>query len=297
MKTLTLWKYHGGGNDFLLTDQHETLTSWFRQIEPPLLIQALTHRHYGIGADGVLLLQYHENEMKEKPNRGPKYTLTYWNSDGSGNTFCGNGGRVSAYHFHSRFPELKFPFSFQGWDGIHMVKRFGKHLGISFTFDPSFEEVQIEDVAGYQIHTGSPHFLWLQEGSLFGHSDFVSCARVIRNSPLYQKEGINVDWVSFLSDGSIQIRTYERGVEEETLSCGTGILAAALLYWKLGGKHNPVSLHAKGGKFSVWKEDQRHYWLIGPVTCVFQLELTFTQMCQILNSFQTDYHEMQSMSK
>jgi diaminopimelate epimerase len=293
MGPLTLWKYHGGGNDFLLTEQAETVSEWFQREGERRFIQALTHRQFGIGADGFLLLQEsHSNQGSSSP----LFSLTYWNSDGSSNTFCGNGGRVAGFHFKKRNPSIPMPFTLEGWDGLHQVKRFGSHFGISFQLNPELQEVQVHETKGFQIHTGSPHFVWTCSHPIFDDPDFLSHARSIRYSPLYQKEGINVNGI-YLSENGIQIRTYERGVENETLSCGTGILAAAIVYWKLGGKANPITLQAKGGSFQVYQEGPQYYWLIGPVTFVFKLTLSPSQIQHILLSFQNDYYEMQSLPK
>ncbi len=212
MSVLHFSKYHGAGNDFIMVDDRtgrwgETLTT--------AQISQLCHRRFGIGADGLILVQ-------ESPD-GSDFFMRYFNADGRTSTFCGNGGRcIVAYagtlglHTGS--------CSFLGTDGMHhgYILPDGRVM-ISMT---DVEEVNRLHPGALTLYTGSPHYVTFTD--TLEALDVVQQGRAVRYGPEFGEAGINVNFVQAISPGEIRVRTYERGVEDETFACGTGVVAAAI---------------------------------------------------------------------
>jgi diaminopimelate epimerase len=232
---LNFYKYHGTGNDFILInnrDGHFTPQS--------ALIERLCDRHFGIGADGLITLN---------KTPGFDFGMRYFNSDGHESTMCGNGGRciVAFADYLSLAPSKS---RFLAADGEH----FGTVLGREG--NSSLVRLSMNDVDGYRMHgedfvlnTGSPHLVRFSPD--VENTDVVKIGREIRYGADFQPGGINVNFVEERK-GAILVRTYERGVEDETLSCGTGITASSLAYAALKGSETgiiPVS--TRGGQLSV----------------------------------------------
>ncbi|RLD91011.1 MAG: diaminopimelate epimerase [Bacteroidetes bacterium] len=251
-------KYHGNGNDFIIINNMDGVVSLLKKD-----IQHLCHRHFGIGADGLMLLE---------PDENADFKMLYYNSDGLLSTMCGNGGRcIAAFAFSHGYAGNKMKFN--AVDGMHKAYIIASEPGGSL-FDVSLGmsnvEKIIENENSYFLDTGSPH-----------HVEFVKCAeeievfskgKEIRNSSQYQPGGTNVDFVQ-IDTNTLYVRTYERGVEEETLSCGTGVIASALAaYLETGIKKWRIK--TRGGNFSVdFKGDSLPFteiWLRGPAKMVFK---------------------------
>jgi len=200
-------KYHGTGNDFILLDNREGNIKLFTE-----QISALCHRHFGIGADGLMLLENTE---------GFDFRMVYYNADGKESTMCGNGGRCMAAFAKSQ-GLIDNTARFLAVDGEHTAT-IGNNGLISLHMN-DVQEIKIHE--GYTtLNTGSPHYiLWIKDVL---NAEVVKQGRKIRNQPEYQPDGINVNFVQ-LHDGKLSVRTYERGVEDETMSCGTGVTAAAI---------------------------------------------------------------------
>jgi diaminopimelate epimerase len=211
MKSLStiiqFYKYHGAGNDFILLDNREGKIKLSTE-----QIAAMCHRHLGIGADGLMLLENAE---------GYDFRMVYYNSDGRESTMCGNGGRCMAA-FAKSLGIINNTASFLAVDGEHSAA-IAENGQISLHMNEA-GEIQIYD--GYAIlNTGSPHYvLWVSDVK---KTDVFKEGKKIRNQPEYQPDGINVNFVQ-IHDGKLSVRTYERGVEDETMSCGTGVTAAAI---------------------------------------------------------------------
>lgn len=203
----TFYKYHGTGNDFILFDNrnHEVDLSTTQ-------IEWLCHRHYGIGADGLMLLETAE---------GYDFRMVYYNSDGKESTMCGNGGRCITAFAH-RLGLVKDKASFVAIDGPHTAT-INADNSISLHMQ-DVKEITFND--GHTLlNTGSPHYvLWVNDVK---HTNVYFEGIRIRNLSTFQPDGINVNFVQLL-DGKLWVRTYERGVEDETLSCGTGVTATAI---------------------------------------------------------------------
>lgn len=203
---IEFYKYQGTGNDFIMIDDRESTFD----ITDNKLIAALCERRMGIGADGLILLRNHPSL---------DFEMIYFNSDGNQSSMCGNGGRC-IIDFAAMLEVIKTETTFMAIDGEHK----GQFLGDTIA-------LQMQDVAeivgegdGLVLDTGSPHYIEMVDD--LQYIDVNKEGRRIRNSAPFKKEGINVNFVQDSSE--IEVRTYERGVEEETLSCGTGVVATAL---------------------------------------------------------------------
>jgi len=264
MSGIPFVKYHGAGNDFILLDQRER--AWLSHAAEAE-IRAMCTRHVGIGADGLIILQ---------PHAEADFDMLYFNADGRPGSMCGNGGRCAAAYAY-RLGWVGEACVFRGPDGLHRahIDREGAWVELQMGDVDAIEEG--EDY--YFLNTGSPHhvvFLERLEGL-----DVVAAGRAIRNSQRYVREGTNVNFVA-PAEAGIQLATYERGVENETLSCGTGVTAAALAYALRtpGRGHSPLRVQARGGTLEVRFRQEglafRDVWLSGPAQAVFEGHWTKT---------------------
>ncbi|MCH7410952.1 diaminopimelate epimerase [Belliella sp. DSM 111904] len=248
----SFYKYQGTGNDFIMIDDRNEA---FPEDNLPL-VQMLCDRKFGIGADGLILIRYKD---------GFDFEMIYFNSDGS-QSMCGNGARC-AVAFSKFINIIDTETKFLAIDGPHTA-----------VVDGSLVELGMSDVnsisnAGqdYFVNTGSPHHVRFVDNVL--SYPVVDQGAAVRYSDDYKPNGTNVNFVTPISDEEIHVRTYERGVENETLSCGTGVTACALVY---GIKHqlNEVKILTPGGKlkvrFSAAADGSfRNIKLIGPAEQVF----------------------------
>jgi diaminopimelate epimerase len=233
--TLRFYKYHGTGNDFILTDNRDD-----RFVPHTELIAQLCHRRYGIGADGLIMLY-------SVP--GFDFGMRYFNSDGNESTMCGNGGRcvVAFADYLSLAPDKS---RFLAADGEHTGSILSRHK------DSCQVLLSMNDVNDYRkfgedfiLNTGSPHLVRFCKG--VDKTDIVREGRALRQLADFQPGGINVNFVEERKD-YIFVRTYERGVEDETLSCGTGVTASSLAYAALKGlEKGSIPVRTKGGKLSL----------------------------------------------
>ena len=258
--TIPFFKYHGTGNDFILVDQRRNryLSRSDRE-----RIEGLCRRRFGIGADGLLLLENHP-ELD--------FEMVYFNADGRQSTMCGNGGRCIVA-FAKFLGLVQERCRFLAIDGVHEAR----------IPRPDYVELKMKDVAGieslpqaYVLNTGSPHYVTFVEG-LEG-LDVVGEGRCIRNAEPFRAEGINVNFVVEGKEG-LEAATYERGVEDETLSCGTGVVAAALAWaqrHRLRGERR-VPVRTRGGelevRFHASESGFSDIFLCGPARRAFQGEV------------------------
>lgn len=255
---LAFYKYQGTGNDFILVDNRSKI---FPK-ENNMTVRQLCDRNFGIGADGFILLENDEDT---------DFRMVYYNADGNESTMCGNGGRCIVA-FANKLGVIKDKATFNAIDGLHHA-----------TYDNDIVSLQMIDVDSVQIHnnyvftdTGSPHHVELVKNiDLF---DVYNKGKAIRND-IYGQEGSNVNFVEQIDSNSFRLRTYERGVENETLACGTGATAAAIAMHTLGKtENNNIHLKVQGGELSVSFdiEDKKYHniFLTGPATFVFQGNIT-----------------------
>lgn len=252
MASLQFFKYQGTGNDFIMADN--------RKGDIGLTTAQIVHlcdRRFGIGSDGIILI--------EKSDEAD-FNMNFFNPDGS-KSFCGNGSRC-AVRFAQKLGIVESSGTFTAIDGLH-------------SFESNAEEVRIHmrDVHStstqgehYIIHTGSPHYIIYVQN--LNELDVVAEGRKIRYNDEYRAQGINVNFVQE-KDNELHIRTYERGVEDETLSCGTGVTAAALSYALRHADTNQLSVVSRGGLLRVqWERPTDfsfdHIYLCGPAEFVFE---------------------------
>ncbi len=254
-------KYHGAGNDFILIDNRD---GHFPKQQ--LIIANLCHRRYGIGADGLILIEDH---------RSDDFEMLYYNADGNLGSMCGNGGRCAVI-FAKKSGLFDQEAVFVAYDGVHKATLTGENqVKLSMA-----DVVAIEmDGLDYILNTGSPHFVrFVRDVSII---DVMTEGRKIRYNATYREKGINVNFASMAS-GICSMRTYERGVEEETLSCGTGTVAVAIaasIHLNQQEKMQEYILHAPGGVLKVYfsRLSGNHFsniYLEGPVQHVFSGEIS-----------------------
>lgn len=252
------YKYHGAGNDFILVDDRK---GHYTELLDQPTIAAWCSRRFGIGADGLMLLRQHPDF---------DFEMVYFNSDGAASTMCGNGGRCIV-RFAYDLGMIKSEYAFLAVDGPHRA-RIQEDGNIALEMN-DVTGVHCPKPEAFVLDTGSPHYIAFVADAL--EVDVVSQGRAIRQSADYVAEGINVNFVSGGLRG-LEIATYERGVEDETLACGTGVTAAAIAAVQRvkpapGPFHIPVK--AKGGLLSVkgnYKDGTfTDLWLIGPAKSVF----------------------------
>lgn len=254
---IEFFKYQGTGNDFLLLDNRQEKYNLSAEN-----IKYLCNRRKGIGGDGLMLLNKKE---------GYDFEMMYYNSDGNEGSMCGNGSRCIV-KFAEHLGIRKNTYHFMACDGEHEGE----------TDMNGIVRIKMKDVDDvdssedyYILNTGSPHYVKYVPD--IDHEEVVSKGRAIRNSPEFKKEGINVNFVQTLGDDEIYVRTYERGVEDETYSCGTGVTASAIIAAHNENGFNRVEVKTLGGKLSVEydKIDDKHFkniWLSGPAEFVFKGE-------------------------
>lgn len=257
----TFFKFHGTGNDFILIDNRDG------SFQPSAdLVRRLCDRHLGIGADGLILLQSRE---------GFDFCMQYFNSDGRESTMCGNGGR-SVTAFAHQLGIIANSARFSAIDGVHQAEILSAE-GEDFIVRVQLRDATVDTATptGTFVDTGSPHLVrFVSETDPL---DVVREGRRIRNSKRFFTEGVNVDFVEILRD-ALKVRTYERGVEDETLSCGTGVTAAALVTAsKFTDNKGHYLVRTRGGELRVSFAQNRNafsnIWLEGPVKMVFKGEV------------------------
>lgn len=255
MNEIAFNKFQGAGNDFIIIDNRSEI---FNPADHEL-IRKMCDRRFGIGADGLILIN--------KATGDYDFDMVYFNSDGYEGTMCGNGGRC-AVEFARRHNIAGNSIIFKAVDGIHHAS--ADNGSVNLKMSDIKEVSRIRD--NYFINTGSPHYLIFRND--IDNLDVYSEGKKIRNSPDFAPGGTNVNFIQTADDG-IYVRTFERGVEDETLSCGTGVTAsaiAAVLTGQFGS--SPVNVRTRGGnlrvKFSAGVEKITDVWLWGPATFVFE---------------------------
>jgi diaminopimelate epimerase len=228
------------------------------------LIEKLCDRRFGIGGDGLIFIQNHPDY---------DFEMVYFNADGFGSSMCGNGGRC-AVAFAKKLGIIDTKTRFLAIDG--------EHEAIIET--DNWVELKMADIERVEVNenhfvldTGSPHYVKYVDK--INEIDVFEAGRNIRYNERFKAKGINVNFVEITAADTLKVATYERGVEAETLACGTGVTACALTFWTLNkAKENPptnIKIKAKGGDLSVRFEaiDEQHFqhiWLCGGADFVFE---------------------------
>lgn len=250
---ISFYKYQGTGNDFVMIDDRaETFP-----IENLALVQRLCDRKFGIGADGLILIRNKE---------GFDFEMVYFNADGS-QSMCGNGARC-AVAFAGFLGIIREETHFLAIDGPHEARFSGDWVELGMSPVKGLEEAG----ADFFVNTGSPHHVRFVED--VAAYPVVETGAAIRYSETYTPKGTNVNFVTPVGKEEIFVRTYERGVENETLSCGTGVTACALVYGQQQGLEE-VQIKTPGGRLKVRYKKQadgsfQNILLIGPAEQVFE---------------------------
>ncbi len=263
---ITFYKYQGTGNDFVIIDNRNGNFDSSNS----KLVSFLCDRRMGIGADGLMLLEEH-------PDDGIDFSMVYFNSDGKEASMCGNGARcITAFAVHLNSVKDPQNIKFVAADGMHDA-----------SYDNGIVSLKMINVSSisqnehyFFLNTGVPHYVTHQPD--IESIDIAKQGALIRYSEEFAPEGTNVNFVEQLDTNHIKVRTYERGVEGETYSCGTGVVASAISTYVKDKKSHNFNIDVKGGKLQVCFEGDenkgfQNIWLIGPATFVFKGEINVVE--------------------
>lgn len=255
---IDFYKYEGTGNDFIIIDNRNKKL----KAKNPALWKKLCNRHFGIGADGLMLIQN---------KKGFDFEMVYFNADGNESSMCGNGGRCIT-HLAKKLGVFKGKSArFIAIDGEHEAIFAGKDI---VKLKMNKVSTIHDHKTFYTLNTGSPHYVTFVKNAMRVPVNIDG--RTIRNHEPFKKEGINVNFVEVSAGNPLLLRTYERGVEDETLSCGTGTVATALVLASKGmaTAKDYCDIQTMGGLLRVWftkdKNGFKNIWLEGPATFVFK---------------------------
>lgn len=256
MRQLSFFKYQGSGNDFVMIDNRNAVFDCSAEET----VRHLCERRFGVGADGLILLQDHP---------GYDFEMIYFNADGREGSMCGNGGRCAAA-FARQLGIIDRQTRFLAVDGPHEARI---NEGGNWVELRMGKVARVEKGGDYfYLDTGSPHYVVFVDD--LAQVDVVAQGRAVRYSDRFRESGTNVNFVQPTARG-ISVATYERGVEDETLSCGTGVTAAAIAYYlrEPAAHRQRIDIRAKGGELQVHFEPAGEgfdeIWLCGPAERVF----------------------------
>jgi len=265
---LSFWKMSGAGNDFVCLDNRKkTLRLSAKQIE------ALCHRQFGVGADGLLILERAKTKSAD-------FRMRYYNADGGEAEMCGNGARCFARFAQKMAKVKKKGMRFDTGAGLVEAEFFGEEVRVQLTAPQGLDlKRQLLTSLGqlnvHSLNTGVPHTVLFVED--VGKTDILSLGAELRYHPHFSPKGTNVNFAQILGSNKLRVRTYERGVEGETLACGTGVTAVALIASEVHGFKSPVSIKVQGGdllKVYFQKKDGifKEVKLLGPADFIFKGE-------------------------
>ncbi len=258
---IPFYKFHGTGNDFIMVDNRNEIFSK----NNTNLVHELCHRRFGIGADGLILLENSEEPIED-------FKMVYYNSDGNKSSMCGNGGRCLVA-FAKLLGIIDEKAIFSAIDGVHEAVIKGDIVSLKMQ-DVSVNGINEDELF---LDTGSPHHILFSDE--VGDVNVKKEGASIRYSEKYEScGGTNVNFVQQIKEDAFLVRTYERGVEDETYSCGTGVTAVAIAVNAIGKSNaNLINLETPGGKLQVSFENingtYQNIWLTGPTAKVFKGEL------------------------
>jgi diaminopimelate epimerase len=263
MPTLNFTKMNGAGNDFVMLDNRDLRHALSRET-----IARICDRHRGVGGDGLIAV--------EPASNGATFKMRYYNADGGEAEMCGNGARCFA-RFASRLAGTTGSVTFETPAGIIGAELVGENVRLAMSVPKSLvlgtELVAADEkLTVHFLNTGVPHAVVFVED--LDSTDVVRLGRAIRQHAHFAPKGTNANFAAELPGGGIAIRTYERGVENETLACGTGVVAAALIFSRLTGAASPVSVSVRGGEtmqvgFEPVGDSWENVTLTGPADFVF----------------------------
>lgn len=260
-------KYQGTGNDFILIDNRDG--QWKKRLKPDH-IHLMCDRRFGIGADGVMLLG---------SSKDFDFSMEYFNSDGNKSSMCGNGGRCIVHFAHSlNIFKHSTKFEFDSHEYLAEMDRVESLVSLKMQDVTHIEKI---DHATYYLDTGSPHYVQFIQ-KRYDRSEVVIKGRNIRNNDRFKSVGTNVNFCTLESESnSICVDTYERGVEDFTFSCGTGVVASTIAYCLESNKtagHHIQHIRTAGGtlqvKYNFTNNEFSEIYLQGPAECVFEGTIT-----------------------
>ncbi len=248
-------KYHGAGNDFILIDNRAQIIKLAEE-----QIENICHRRFGIGADGLMLLE---------SDSETDFRMIYYNSDGKEGSMCGNGGRCIVA-FANEIGIKKEHYHFMATDGLHEALLESSQIDLKMT--------NVENIKRFEndwfLDTGSPHAV-----EVVKNIEFINVSeegQQLRQDSRFGENGTNVNFIE-INKNQIKIRTYERGVEAETYACGTGAVASAIIANQINPNIEQFTLKALGGtlnvSFDVSNKRYQNIWLKGPAIKVFSGEI------------------------
>lgn len=269
---LHFYKMNGAGNDFIVIDNRDLSISLDEDT-----IAALCDRHRGIGADGLLAV--------EPAEKGADYKFRYYNADGGEAEMCGNGARCFGFftaHLGNEDEELPSSVTFETIAGTLTAEIVGEEVRIAMSEPKDLElntPAKIDGFSGvlHFLNTGVPHVVSFVDD--LENTDVFNVGRATRYHSHFAPNGTNANFAKVLAPDHIAIRTYERGVEDETLACGTGMVACALVHHLLTGAESPIKVDVEGGDtLTIGFEkagDQKfvNVTLTGPADFVFEGEI------------------------
>ena len=269
---LHFYKMNGAGNDFIVIDNRDLSISLDAET-----IEALCDRHRGIGADGLLAV--------EPAEKGADYKFRYYNADGGEAEMCGNGARCFGRFTAHLADEVPDRVTFETIAGILAAEMVGENVRIAMSEPKNLKLDTGASVPGIDgplhfVNTGVPHVVtFVPGGEAFEELDVFTHGRTIRQHDAFAPAGTNANFATVLSPGHIEIRTYERGVEDETLACGTGMVASALIHHLLTGAPSPIKVDVAGGDTLMIGFEKtgassfKNVTLTGPADFVFEGEI------------------------
>jgi diaminopimelate epimerase len=269
---LHFYKMNGAGNDFIVIDNRDLSISL-----DAATIEALCDRHRGIGADGLLAVEPAES--------GADFKFRYYNADGGEAEMCGNGARCFGRFTAHLGEKLKERVTFETIAGTLAAEMVGENVRIAMS-EPKDLRLDTEaripgfDAPLHFVNTGVPHAVaFVPGGEAFEELDVFTHGRAIREHGVFAPAGTNANFATVIAPGHIEIRTYERGVEDETLACGTGMVACALVHHLLTGAPSPIQVDVAGGDtLEIGFEKSggtsfKNVTLTGPADFVFEGEI------------------------
>ncbi len=237
-RSISFTKMHGSGNDFILIDNRD---NFIRPSQVPDVVARLCRRKFGVGADGLILIE--DSSVAD-------FKWGFFNADGSEAEMCGNGGRCAARfaYLNGIAPEK---LSFETLAGIIHAEVKGRQVKLQMSSPKDLQldislEIRDQEFVVHRLNTGVPHTVMLVDD--IEATPVFEWGRFIRYQPVFQPEGTNVNFVQVVDRHQIRIRTYERGVEDETLACGTGAVASAIICSIKGHCESPVEVKTWGGE-------------------------------------------------
>lgn len=267
-QTIPFTKMQGAGNDFVVLDNRDLQ---FSEDEIAALAPDICNRKLGVGSDGILALAAPQKETVD-------YTMIYRNPDGSHAGMCGNGARCIALFAHSLGFDASHTFNVNDQVYLAEVKN-SKSVSVSFPMQAKVEEKSVDGQKLYQTHTGTEHIvLAVDEEKLALEDQLKDEGGVLRHHKQFQPKGTNVNFICGIEPTKLKLQTYERGVEDLTLACGTGAIASALVWHHLQQQNSPSPFYVetKGGTLKVhftFNANTNNYSNIkleGPAHFVFQ---------------------------